>query len=260
MHSVCPKIGAVTNNMQEAKIDNLSLQSIISNTSTSAQPEIKTAVRRFRRFKSQSLNIRNTLIECACQRRSETTVYLHWPISLSRTRTQVHESHCPHAAYQGAMNDVNMRFWLCSAVFKRKINIALVVSQGLEKWSIAPSLCTYRIVSKHSAAFALLTSLPSDIHTSAGLDGWIEPARALFHLFQMRQASPYERLANGQTLLHIIARLSLHLVSAEQNKKPSQPTDCAKVLMRPNIFQRVLQIVTRGELLSDGEASPPIPW
>jgi hypothetical protein len=222
MHSACPRIGAVTNNKQEAKIDNLSLQTIMSNTSTSAQPEIKTAVRRFRRFKSQSLNIRNTFVECACQRRSETTVYLHWPMTLSRTRTQVHESHCPHAAYQGAMNDVNMRFGLCSATFKRKINIAIVVSQGLEKWSIAPSLCTYRIVSENSPAFALLRSFHNDIRASAGLDAWIEPARALFRLFQMRLASPYERLTDGRTLLHVIASLSLHLVSAEQNKKPSQ--------------------------------------
>jgi hypothetical protein len=155
-----------------------------------------------------------------------------WPISLSRTRTQVHEPQCLHAAYQAATNDVNMRFWLCSATFQRKINIAIVVSQGLEKWSIAPSLYTCRIVPENSPAFALLKLFAIDIDAGAGLDAWIEPTRALFRLFQTRQASPYERLADGRTLLHVIARLSLHLVSVEPNKKLSQSTDCAIVLMR----------------------------
>jgi hypothetical protein len=188
-------------------------------------------MRSLKRFKSRSLNIRKAFVECACQRRSETTVYLTWPISLSRTRTHVHESHCPYAAYQAAISDVNMRLWLCSASLKRKINIAIVVSQGLGKWSIVPSLCTYRIVPESSPAFALLQSFQQKLRTSTALDMWIEPAQDLFRLFQMRQASPYERLADGRTLLHVNTHL-LCPVSVDPCNELFQSTNFAIVLLR----------------------------
>lgn len=142
------------------------------------------------------------------------------------------------------MSDLDMRLILCSATFKRKINIAIIVSQGLGKWSIAPSLCTYRVVSLESPAFTLIGSLNKNLRTFTSSDAWIEPTQELFHLFQTRQASPYERLADGQTLLHVIFRPSLCLVSFEPRKELFQLTTFAIVLLpmrTPNPWEQVSQ-------------------
>jgi hypothetical protein len=136
----------------------LTLQTISPEVVQSRSSEINIVSRNLKHLKARSPRNRHAFSECACQRRSETTVFLRWPISLSRTLTHVHEVHCPHAVYQAAISNLDMRILLCSAAFKRKINIALVISQGSGTWSIAPILCTYRIVSCSSPAFALINS------------------------------------------------------------------------------------------------------
>jgi hypothetical protein len=197
---------------------------------------MNTVSRNLKHLKARSLRNRHTFAECSCQRRSKTTVYLHWPISISRTITHIHEFHCPHAVYQAAISDLDMRLLLCSAAFKRKISIALLISQGLGKWSIAPGLCTYRIVSWGSPAFALMDSSHKKLRTFTSSDAWIEPAQELFRLFQTGQASPYERLANGQTLLHVTSPLSLGFTLFKLLKRLYQSTKRALVLLPRTIL------------------------
>ncbi|KAJ4288419.1 hypothetical protein N0V90_011654 [Kalmusia sp. IMI 367209] len=68
--------------------------------------------------------------------------------------------------------------------------------------SISPFIkCDY-VVPKNSPAFRLLANFESRLEPDLGPDAWEKPANELLRLFQMRKASPHDRLPNGMTLLH----------------------------------------------------------
>jgi len=145
---------------------------------------------------------------CGCDSRSETSVYLQWPVLLSRKRTTTHESHCRHAAWEVAVTDVNIRLSLCSLALKRRLHLSMVLSYP--KWSelqIKPELKIRRVVSASSPAFQLLNRL--SFHGLNADDCIYLSKRAageLLRLFQERKATPYDRLEDGSTLLHVSRR------------------------------------------------------
>ena len=161
------------------------------------------ASRRFRRLHNRSLKKSLAFVSCTCFGRSREYVYLRWPLFISRNVTQVHDSNCPHAIYQAAMTDVNIRFSICSTALRRKIEFGIAVSQGLGVSSICPSLISYRVVPETSPGFLLLKSFLGNVYEHPTNAYWTGFAQNLFQLFQNGEASPHDRLVNGETVLHV---------------------------------------------------------
>jgi len=159
--------------------------------------------RRFRRLHNKSLRKSPTLLSCACRRLSKRYVYLRWPVSVSRNITQVHDPDCPYSVYQSAITDLNVRFSVCSTALRRKIELRIALSHSLDSSSISPGLISYRVVSVTSPGFALLDSFGEMMIYEPENVSWASFAQDLFRSFQNREASPHDRLANGQTLLHV---------------------------------------------------------
>jgi len=142
---------------------------------------------------------------CGCRSRSETSVYLQWPFFLSRKRTTTHESHCPYAAWEVAVTDVNIRLSLCSLTLKRKLHLSMMLSYL--HWSepqIKPDLKVRRVVSNSSPAFQLLNALRFyGLEADDRISSFESIGDELLRLFQGRRATPYDRLEDGSTLLHV---------------------------------------------------------
>jgi hypothetical protein len=142
-------------------------------------------------------------VSCRCHGQSNTTIYLQWPIYLSRTQTKVHNSRCPYSKTEDTVSDLNIRFSMCSVALRRKAQIALAISRGAGISSLSPALKTFRVVDRKSPAFRLVASFERRIGPDPSPSAWEKPAQALYMLFETRAASPHDRLPDGQTLLHV---------------------------------------------------------
>jgi hypothetical protein len=148
---------------------------------------------------------------CNCQPRSEKSIYLQWPIVFSQNQTIAHGSHCPYAAWEQALTDINVRLSFCSRALKRKfhLSIALLLSHG-GGVQIAPTLTVRRIVSSDSPGFQLMKKRLAFQTKPKGFGQSI--ANELLRLFQERKATPYDRLEDGTTFLHVRRRILTSLV------------------------------------------------
>jgi len=166
--------------------------------------------RNIRRDIRQLKKNRSTAV-CGCSPRSEISVYLQWPFFFSRQRTVKHESHCPRAAWEVAVSDINFRLSFCSLTLKRKLQLSMALSSlNGSELQIKPNLKIRRVVSVSSPAFQLLNG-----YRFWGLEGLEADDRIpfierigdeLLRLFQERRATPYDRLEDGSTLLHVSYR------------------------------------------------------
>lgn len=134
-----------------------------------------------------------------CKQRSETTEYLHWPFYLSRTRTISHEPSCRCAAWERAATNFNLRASFCNLALRRKIQLSITISQ----------LFTGAVTLEHALIFRRIVpwSSPSFQLVRLYVDGNTLGSGAFFdelmRIFQAREASPYDRIQDGSTLLHM---------------------------------------------------------
>lgn len=188
---------------QEAKFDRLMPQGLSPKDVQEGVEDVSHLFRRIEPFQRKLAKKNRVRGSCMCHGQSDTTVYLRWPFVLSRTRTKVHSSHCPYSAIEDAITNLNLRFSLCSVMLKRETEVAIALSRGAGSSSISPMLKSYCVVDKQSPAFRLVESIS---HNDIGFPvfySWEPKARQLYKLFETRAASPYDRLPNGQTLLHV---------------------------------------------------------
>jgi hypothetical protein len=185
-----------------------------------------------RRMREKTTNVTFPRKRCACQSQISTTTYLRWPFQLERTQTTMHNPSCKYRAIERAVSSLQMRFNLCSLMLGQKAHIGLALSRGANGTTMSKVVleCT-RIVSKTSPAFELLDRLLcpgeyappeyKELHKevlflpakeAARYDRWEEmecirlfktAAIDLERLFDSGKASPYDRLPNGMTLLHV---------------------------------------------------------
>jgi len=161
-----------------------------------------------RKLKKRS---RHTLTPCNCRGQTKTTVYLQWPIQLQRTQKTLHDKLCPYATCENAMTDLSVRFSTCVLALKRKIDIAIAITQIAGVSRVSHSLVHYRVVPESSPAFRLvqnlldavtLTSdrLLTELYVRKGIQDAVSELQCMF---QLQKASPYDRLPDGRTLLHV---------------------------------------------------------
>jgi hypothetical protein len=142
---------------------------------------------------------------CTCHGVCQANQVSRGPVTFSRIETHPHTRHCPYwVPGAGALN-ATFGLMLCYLALGLKFRMFVALSIGAGTFSITPGLTCHRIVSRSSSpAFTLIESL-------SGFDrshiAFREASAELSKIFQTRQASPHDRLANGQTLLHVSARV-----------------------------------------------------
>jgi hypothetical protein len=135
---------------------------------------------------------------CTCRSRPGRVSYLRWPIDISWDTRSGHNPGCPYTTFSPTVTDINMRFSLCGFGLRRKIEISIAISHMAHgSFSINPALTCYRTVPKSSPAFELMRNYNRCPERIPG---------ELFKLFQDGKASPYDRLEDGTTLLHVRCR------------------------------------------------------
>lgn len=151
---------------------------------------------------------------CTCRGHTDTTVYLQWPVQLTKFSDAVHDAECEYSAIEEAVTRLQIRFTMCSISLQRKAHIGLALSKGAGSASISPSLSCDRVVTKSSPAFRLLANFKKRLEPDPGVEAWQKPAKELLRLFQLRKASPYDRLSNGLTLLHVcVFHIAMHTIT-----------------------------------------------
>ena len=164
------------------------------------------------------LKRRSAAVPCTCQPHSSTLGYLSELLTITCTRTSFHHPECPHFLFQKTLTDLQLRTTLCSLILRRKISLSFTLSYGT-RFSTAQNLECHRFVTSSSPAFALVKSLVgSSIYMSQEtFHGEVDKLSAVF---QRRQASPYDRLLDGRTLLHasniIPIYLSCRLIAVQE--------------------------------------------
>jgi hypothetical protein len=132
---------------------------------------------------------------CTCRPRTGRVSYLRWPIDFSWDTRSGHSPGCPYTTFHPTVTDMNLRFSLCGSGLRRKFEISIAISHMASgSFSISPALTCYRIVSWSSPAFKLMRTYRNRTELIPG---------KLLKLFQDGKASPYDRLENGDTLLHV---------------------------------------------------------
>jgi hypothetical protein len=141
-------------------------------------------------------------VPCGCRPFSQTSIYLKWPFYLSRKRTTTHRSDCPNASWERVLTDINVRISLCSLALRNSFCFSIILSHLNGEVAIKPTLAIRRVVPTTSPGFSLLLRLTGDeIFVTPDLIEYT--TEQLLRLFQIGEVSPYDRLADGSTLLHV---------------------------------------------------------
>jgi hypothetical protein len=132
---------------------------------------------------------------CTCRSRPGRASYIRWPIHLSWKKRNDHDPGCLHTTFHPTVTDMNFQFSLCGFGLRRKIEISIAISRMAPgAFSVNPALTCYRIVPESSPAFELMRTYQQCPDLIPG---------KLIKLFQDGKASPYDRLEDGFTLLHV---------------------------------------------------------
>jgi hypothetical protein len=163
------------------------------NITSFAPGPMQANIEQHRSLSRQIRRVNRTL--CSCRSRPKRVSYLRWPIDFSWDTRSVHNPGCPYTTFHPTVTDINLRFSLCGFGLQRKIEVSIAISRMAHgSFSVNPALTCYRIVPESSPAFELLRTYKGRTELIPG---------KLLKLFQDGKASPYDRLENGFTLLHV---------------------------------------------------------
>jgi hypothetical protein len=156
-------------------------------------------------FRSLQRNTRRLIrqsakILCTCRPQTSTLGYLSGMLALTCVRTFIHNPQCPQSAFQTALTNLQFRATLCSLILRTKASLSFTLSYGAG-FSVTHTLQCHHIV-ESSPAFAFIKPL---VESSINMpeETFRGEIDKLFAMFQLRQASPHDRLPNGSTLLHV---------------------------------------------------------
>jgi len=157
-------------------------------------------------FKRTTRGLGNTLI-CQCRPRTQTNTIWNIIGHAQRKQVQSHDPDCPFAIYENLYTTLHFRISLCSMLLKKKFQIAVEFYYGNGEFGIRPTLQTRRIVKESmSPAFNLMEAYFQDYYDESRKQrkpGLKHLWSRLLQLFQDREASPYDQLPDGTTLLHV---------------------------------------------------------
>jgi hypothetical protein len=151
---------------------------------------------------------------CHCRPRTQTTKICnrsgypnrYYSIIWNHNQTREHDSSCWLGAYENCRTTLQLRLSVCSLLLKRKFQLSVELCRGFGALSISPALRTYRIVPYESSGFELIENFWTErklYQDYTANNFW----KLLSELFQNGEASPYDQLPGGDTLLHVCASL-----------------------------------------------------
>jgi hypothetical protein len=163
---------------------------------------------------------------CTCPGSYQASHVSRGPIVFSLSQIYPHTHHCPSwVPGAGAMN-ASLGLILCYLALGLKFRIFMALAIGTGTFSITPSLACHRIVSRTSSpAFGIIDEIGS--FKMAHLT-FCEASAKLSKIFRTQQASPHDRLINGQTVLHV----STHVVPIYPQTQLSFISICATDLVK----------------------------
>jgi hypothetical protein len=163
------------------------------NITSFAPGPMQANIEQHRSLSRQIRRVNRTL--CTCRLRPTKASYLQWPIEFSWDTRSGHNPGCPYPTFHPTLTEMNLRFALCGSGLRRKIEISISISHMASgAFLVNPAFTCYRIVPNSSPAFKLMETYRYHVELIPG---------QLIKLFQDGKASPYDRLENGTTLLHV---------------------------------------------------------
>jgi hypothetical protein len=154
--------------------------------------------------KNRRLERRLAKVSCTCQTHANAFGYQSGWFALAITRTSTHDPECHLFSLGNTVTDLQLRATLCSLVLGSKVSLSLKLAYGAG-FSVTHTLESHRVVTRASPAFRFVDDLiTSSFCTPEEL--FRNEVKRLLEMFQLGQASPRDRLSNGDTLLHVRTR------------------------------------------------------
>lgn len=200
---------ATSHSLRRLHTDIHSLQAKLNEAMSATASTIEADVTNMRSVQqgTRTLSRRAAKVLCTCQPQTYARDHkLGW-FSLTRGQTVIHEPRCQQGLFQDAVTEFEIRATFCSLTLGRKVSLAFALSYGA-RLSVTQNLHCHRVVPESSPAFALVQALVDSSVTMREKEfrGKID---RLSVVFQLRQASPHDRLPDGSTLLHVCTQTLL---------------------------------------------------
>lgn len=197
---------ATSDSLRRLHTDIHSLQAKLNEAMSATASTIEADVTNMRSVQrgTRTLGRRAAKVRCTCQPQTHARDHqLGW-FSITCAQTLVHEPRCQQRLLQDAVTELEIRATFCSLILGRKVSLAFMLSYGAEL-SVTQDLHCHRVVPESSPAFALVRTLVESSDTMRE-EAFCREVDRLLLMFQHRQASPHDRLTDGNTLLHVCIR------------------------------------------------------
>ncbi|KNG90108.1 hypothetical protein ANOM_002095, partial [Aspergillus nomiae NRRL 13137] len=153
------------------------------------------------------------LFGCTCPNGSPNRLYGRTP----GPSVSPHRPLCPVNAKSMKLTTTYTRAVLCTTLLNYSVKLSFTVTSGAGGFSISPKLEFHAIVTEDSPSFTFIRHLIfCCFRQSLGVEAPVAYSQTLAQMFQDGAASPSDTLANGMTLLHMLASLYPMVPSKEQ--------------------------------------------
>ncbi|ERF70973.1 hypothetical protein EPUS_09044 [Endocarpon pusillum Z07020] len=149
----------------------------------------------------------NKILPCQCRPTTQSRTLYSWemwslrPFYIAQETSFEHEKDCLYSAYSEARKNLQLRLSFCTALFRSKVQLNIQLYYGAGMFGVSLPLRIHRIVPESSPAFSLISNLHNDIKIPYVGEVYISRLR---EFFEKRDASPHDRLNDGQTLLNAL--------------------------------------------------------
>jgi len=208
-HMLESGFSATSHSLQSLHTGIHSLQAKLDEISLMKESTLQTDVRNLRSLhrKDRRMRHRYAKLPCTCRPQTSALGYRTGLFALTCTRTSMHDAGCPQAPLHNAVTDLQLQATLCSLLLGKKVLLSFQLSYGAGL-STKQNLECHRVVEWSPAFEFAMTVVESSMNMP--MDTFRGEVEKLSMMFQLRQASPHDRLTNGTTLLHVcIQPLSL---------------------------------------------------
>lgn len=145
---------------------------------------------------------------CQCRvssiRASRTWSSKSFSVFRSSAISGVHQEDCPLQNSSRNKTVIGAKYSLCGIWLSQIVSFSIGITRGAGGSSISPNLSFCATVSENSCAFAFVRARKTFISLrDPGSTDRPPYMRHLYCLFQEQEASPFDRLPSGDTLLHV---------------------------------------------------------
>lgn len=199
-------LSLIVNIDQESQVHKLDPADLALRTRQGDVCEAQSLNRTLRTFQKRHTKARPDISLCECRTQKSNFSLCRWPVAFSRTVTKIHEPDCPYSATEVLTTDIDLRVSFCFDLLRRKFTLAMGISSSLVGGvGLRAGLRAVNIVKYDSKAFSIVHKFCDygELDKLRQPGYWKQTAMELQHVFQTRQATPHDRLIDGQTLMHV---------------------------------------------------------